>query len=76
VSCSDLAGPLDWTNQRRIFGQGEMWPNMVVVGRVGLEDPAQVALSQDHDVIQALPTDRADHLSVWPFCQGECGAIG
>jgi hypothetical protein len=34
--------------------------DMVIVGGVGLEDPAQVALAQDHDVIQALPTDRAD----------------
>ena len=55
-SCSDLAEPLDETNQRRIFGQSKMGPDMVVVGSVGLEDPAQVALAQDHDVIQALPT--------------------
>src|SRR4029453_4089635 len=37
-----------------------MGPDMVVVGSVGHEDPAQVALAQDHDVIQALPADRAD----------------
>ena len=56
-SCSDLAEPLDWTTQRHIFGQSKMWPDMVVVGSVGLEDPAQVALAQDHDVIQAVVTE-------------------
>jgi hypothetical protein len=29
-SCSDLAEPLDWTSQRRIFGQSKMGPDMVV----------------------------------------------
>ncbi len=33
---------------------------IVVVGSIGFVDPAQVVLAQDHDVIQALPTDRAD----------------
>jgi hypothetical protein len=28
--CIDLAEPLDWTKQRRIFGQSEMGPDMVV----------------------------------------------
>jgi hypothetical protein len=60
-SYSDLAEPLDWTSQRRIFGQSKMGPDIVVVGGVALEDPAQVVLAQDHDVIQALPADRADH---------------
>ena len=54
--CSDVTEPLDGTKQRRILGQSKMWPDMVVVGSIGLEDPAQVALAQDHDVIRALPT--------------------
>lgn len=58
--CSDVTEPLDGTKQRRILGQSKMWSDMVVVGSIGLEDPAQVALAQDHDVIQALPTDRAN----------------
>ena len=68
-SCSDLAEPLDWTNQRRIFGQSEVWPNMVVVGSISLEDPAQMVLAQDYDVVQALSADRADQpfrMSVLP----------
>jgi hypothetical protein len=50
-SCNDLAEPLDWTNQRRIFGQSEMWANMVAIGSISLEDPAQMVLVQDHDVV-------------------------
>src|SRR4029077_10264704 len=57
---NDLAELLDGTNQRRILGQGQMRPKMVVVGSIGLEDLAQMVLAEDHDVIQALPTDRAD----------------
>jgi hypothetical protein len=48
------------TNQWRILGQSEMRSHMVVVGSIGLEDPAQMVLAQDHDVIQALPANRAD----------------
>ena len=42
---------------------------MVVVGGIGLEDPARMDFVQDHDVIQALPADRADQpfgMSVLP----------
>jgi hypothetical protein len=53
---SDVTEPLDGTKQRRILGQSKMWPDMVVVGSIGLEDPAQVALAQDHDVIPVDPS--------------------
>src|SRR5688500_15056793 len=37
-----------------------MWPDLVVVASVGRKDPAQMGFTEDNDVIQALPTDRAD----------------
>jgi hypothetical protein len=37
-----------------------MRPDTVVVGSIGLEDLAQVGLIKYQDVIQALPTDRAN----------------
>ena len=67
--CGKLAEPLDWTMGRRIFVQGQVRSEFVVVGGIGVEDPAQMVLAQDHDVIQALPTDRADQplrMSVLP----------
>ena len=76
-SCSDLAEPLDWTNQGRVLGQGKMRPHVVVVGSIGLEDPSQMVLAQDHDVVQALPRRiEPISLSAWPFCRGERLAVG
>jgi hypothetical protein len=37
-----------------------MRPDAVVVGGIGPKHLTQVGLAQDHDVVQALPTDRAD----------------
>jgi hypothetical protein len=34
-----------------------MRSEFVVIGSIGVEDPAQMVLAQDHDVIQALPAD-------------------
>jgi hypothetical protein len=67
--CKDVSERLDWARTRRILCQSEMRPDLVVVSSIGFEDPAQVAFAQDHDMIQALPTDRADHpfhMSVLP----------
>jgi hypothetical protein len=50
-SCNDLAEPLDWTNLGRVLGQSEMRPHVVVGGSIGLEDPAQMVLAQDYDVV-------------------------
>ena len=58
--CSDVTEPLDGTKQRRILGQSKMGSDMVAVGSIGFEDPAQLALAEDHDVIQARPTNRAN----------------
>ena len=59
-SFEDLTEPLDRTDQRRVLGQGQVWPHVIVVGSISLEDPAQMVFAQDHDVIQALSADRAD----------------
>src|SRR5215216_7535961 len=56
----DLAEPLDWSRQRRILGQSKMWPDIVVVSGIRRKNATQVILARDHDVIEALPSDRAD----------------
>jgi hypothetical protein len=63
--CIDLAELLDGRNQRRILGQRQMRPNMVVVGSIGLEDLAQMVLAEDHDVIQALEAPLVGPGSLW-----------
>ena len=45
---------------RRIFIQGQMRSEFIVIAGVGREDPAQLGLAEDDDVIEAFPTDRAD----------------
>jgi hypothetical protein len=37
-----------------------MRSTFVIVGNIGFEDAAQVFLAEDHDVVQALRTDRAN----------------
>src|SRR5262245_27757773 len=69
-SSNDLTEPLDRTDQRRILGQGKVWPHVVVVGSISLEDPAQMVLAQDYDVVQALPSDRADQPLRMPILPG------
>ena len=53
---ASLHGPLD----RRIFEQGQMRPDFIVIVGVGEKDPAQMALAEDDDVIEAFPPDRSD----------------
>ena len=60
----------------RILCQSEMRSDLVVVAGIGLQDPAQVGFTQDHDVIQAFLRIEPISLSARPFCQGACGAIG
>ena len=57
---NELTKPLDRSISRRVLAQGQVRSEPVVVGSVGFEDPAQMVFAQDHDVIQALPTDRTD----------------
>jgi hypothetical protein len=56
----ELTEPLDWSMSWRIFAHRQVRSRSVVIGSIGFQDSAQMVLAQDHDVIQALPTDRAD----------------
>ena len=59
-SRDNLAEPLDRPLARRIFGDGQMCPYPIVVGSISRENPAQMDLAEDDDVIEAFPADRAD----------------
>src|SRR6266481_4237190 len=39
------------------------------------QDSAQMALVEDHDVIDTLAANRTDHRSTHAFCQGDRGAV-
>ena len=56
----DLAEPLDGPMARRILVERQMRSEIVVIMNVGSKNPAQMGLAQDNDVIEAVPSDRAD----------------
>jgi hypothetical protein len=56
----DGAKTLGDAMERGVLGQGSMSSLLGVVARVGGQDPAQVHVAEDHDVVQAFSSDRAD----------------
>ena len=48
-----------------------MGTDAIVVIGVRPEDPAQMRLAQDQNVVEAFSSDQADE----PFCKGERGAV-
>src|SRR5262245_17767039 len=59
LRCQD-AEALGEAMERGVLGQGSMGSLLVVVARIGGQDPAQVAFAQDYDVVQTFSPDRAD----------------
>ena len=57
---TDLAAPLNGARERCIFGEGEMGPDVIVIGGIGSKHPAQMGFTEDDDLIEAFPADRAD----------------
>ena len=47
-----------------------MRSEFVVIAGVGREDPAQVGLAENDDVIEAFPADRADQSLRMPVLPG------
>jgi hypothetical protein len=53
-------GRLNRTGDRRIFIQCPVRPDLVVIAGISLQDPAQVRLAQDDDMVDALAPDRSN----------------
>jgi len=51
-----------------ILVQSPVGPQAVVVGGILAKDPAQVSLSEHHQVVEAFPPDRADQSLRVPVC--------
>jgi hypothetical protein len=71
----DLAERLGWSAERGVLIEHEMGPGAIVIFSVFPEYPSKMRLAQDHDVIEALASDRADEpldVSVLPRRTG-CG---
>jgi hypothetical protein len=55
----DASGPLNGSRDRCIFSQRPVGSD-VVIASIGSQDPAQMRLAQDDEVIDTLAPDRAD----------------
>jgi hypothetical protein len=56
----DASGRLNRTRDRRIFIQWPVRSDLVVIAGISLQNPAQVSLAQDDDMVDALALDRSD----------------
>ena len=56
----DASSPLKRAEGRRILVKGSMSPDAVVVMSVRFQNPAEMRLAQNDDVIQTLTPDRSD----------------
>jgi hypothetical protein len=56
-ACTDHTGSLNRARNRRILVQGSMRSDAIVIVGVGFQDPTQMHLAQDDDVVQALAPD-------------------
>src|SRR6267154_900108 len=59
-ACTDHTGSLNRARNRRILVQGSMRSDAIVIVGVGFQDPTQMHLAQDNDVVHTLTADRSD----------------
>src|SRR3984893_10529833 len=56
----DASDSLNLASDRRILVQGSMRSDPIIIVGVGFQDPTQMDLAQDNDVLQTLTPDRSD----------------
>src|SRR3984893_13351955 len=56
----DASDSLNLASDRRILVQGSMRSDAIVIVGVGFQDPTQMHLTQDNDVVHALTPDQSD----------------
>jgi len=53
-----------------------MGAGLIIIERIQGQNPAQMLLAKDQDVIQAVAPERPDQALTYAFCQGDLGEIG
>src|SRR5258708_20434237 len=74
---TDHTGSLNRARSRRILVQGSMRSDAIVIVGIGVQDPAQMRLAQDNDVVHTFTPDRSDQpfgKAVLPG-RGWCGGL-
>ena len=67
------AKSLDDAMERRVLDQRSVSSEFVVIVGIRGQDPAQVRFAQDHDMIQAVSSDRADEPFDMSILPGRAG---
>src|SRR3984893_14964294 len=73
----DASDSLNLASDRRILVQGSMRSDAIVIVGVGFQDPTQMHLAQDNDVVHTLTSDRSDQpfgKAILPW-GGWCGRL-
>jgi hypothetical protein len=73
----DGAATLNRAMERGMLVQGSMGPRLIVITGVSANDPPQVRLAQDDNMIQALTPDRSDQPFSNPILprRGQCNRL-
>src|SRR6202047_794260 len=74
---TDHTGSLNRARNRRTLVQGSMRSDAIIIVGVGFQDPTQMHLAQDNDVVHTLTPDRSDQplgKAILPR-RGRCGRL-
>jgi hypothetical protein len=63
----DSSGSLHGSSQWRVLTQPQVRASLIVVERIQLQNPAQMPLAEDQDVIQTVSTHCTDQRSRKPW---------
>src|SRR5260370_1369097 len=69
----ERSSQLHGTAKRGVLSERKMGAGAIVIVGVGSEDPAQMGLAQDEDMIEAFSPDRADEPFHMPVLPGRAG---
>ena len=75
---NDTANGLNGPALRCVLPKGEMCANPIVVDGISRQDPAQMRLAENHDMVEGLTPDRADEafdMAVLPRRAGRGGSV-
>lgn len=74
----DAPGRLNGPAHRCVLPEGEMCANLIIIGGVSCQDPAQMRFAEHDDMVEALTSDRADetfNMAVLPRRAGRNGSV-
>lgn len=72
----NATGPLNCPAQRRVFAQGRVRPDLIVIRRIRRKNLPQVSLAEDQHPVQHSRRTVPIRRPTYAFCHGDPGEIG